>query len=288
MSDPKSPDELAEIFAAAARIAERVPEGLRPIAFQRALDQLLGAPTGPKNPGKPEPDLSGARTETGAGEVREEDRADRLVELLDRTEYADVMASARVLEKALFVLRAAHHHGIEQLTPSEIARVLTEKFRERTSDAAVRMALGSDSSYTDRQREGKGFAYKLMAAGERYLANRDAAGSAGLEAKPPKPGTPRAGRTSRGTAKRASNGKAKASRQSTGRPGPKRMIEDLIAQGFFDQPRDIGAIIAHVQQKRGYRYKATDLSPALARLLREQRLDRERDDKSQYQYRRHA
>lgn len=73
-------------------------------------------------------------------------------------------------------------------------------------------------------------------------------------------------------------------RTNSNRPGPKRMLEDLIGQGFFDQPRKIGDILEHIQQKRGYRYKPTDLSPALARLLREERLDRERDDEGQYQY----
>jgi len=176
MALPTDPEELKQVFARAAEIATAVPPNLQEAAFQRALDALLGpAEPGAPPPGHPSPSAPsiprvGPEPKGGGDNDSEPDPAAILIERIDRTEFAEVMAGRRVLDKALLVLRAAHHHGITSLTPGEIARVLTEKFRESTSDAAVRMALGNDDSYTDRVRKASGFAYRLMAPGERHLA----------------------------------------------------------------------------------------------------------------------
>lgn len=291
MPSPKDASHLTELFAQAAAVAQAVPEALREIAFKRALDELLG--TQPS--ADPSPDVAGKTVGGQRGQsppTSDTSRADRLIGLIDRTEAIHIGTSGRVLEKALFILRAAHHHGIKALTPGEIAKVLTDKFRERVSAPAVRMALGSDATYTDRKPEGAGFVYRLMAPGERYLADIEA-GEVVVPVRSPTAPRKRGSAKSKGvptvSADTASpQRKQPAAKRATSRPGPKKMLEELITQGFFNEPRGIGDIIDHVQQKRGHRYKATDLSPALARLLREERLDRDRDDKGQYRYKRSA
>ena len=46
-----NPEELKNLFKQAAEIAEQVPESLRQVAFQRALDALLGSnPSDPSDP----------------------------------------------------------------------------------------------------------------------------------------------------------------------------------------------------------------------------------------------
>ena len=60
------------------------------------------------------------------------------------------------------------------------------------------------------------------------------------------------------------------------------MLETLIADQFFDAPRNISQIIEHVQHRYARTYKATDLSPTLVRLRRENKLDRSKNDKGIY------
>lgn len=296
MTRPPSADDLKKLFAQAADVAQSVPQNLQEAAFQRALDALLGTSSAqPATPPGTKPDLGKRGGNRDARPPQdsetEENPVELLIEQLDRTELAQVMAGRKVLDRALLVLRAAHHHGIDVLTPGEIARILTEKFRERTTDAAVRMAIGNETEYVDRVRQGTGFGYRLMAPGERYL---DSLGSS----------TPSAGRASQGRRSAVRKKTAKSSpaesaepvqgaspaertraRKATGRPGPKAMMETLIADGYFNEPRLLGEILTHVEQKRGFKYTAQDVAAALARLLRAQELDRDRDANGQYSYR---
>jgi hypothetical protein len=62
------------------------------------------------------------------------------------------------------------------------------------------------------------------------------------------------------------------------------MIEELIDGGFFASPKAISDIQRQLRNKRGVTFKATDLSPALVRLLRQKSLDRERNDSNQFEY----
>ena len=62
------------------------------------------------------------------------------------------------------------------------------------------------------------------------------------------------------------------------------MIETLINSGFFSQSRTSGEIQDHLQRSEGRRYKATELSPALLRLIREKKISRETNADGQYDY----
>lgn len=334
MTPTDPPDQLQDAFVRAAKIAEAVPEALRAIAFQRALDAVLGAPPQPEEDrergrGAPPRLPSGRTTRRGAkrstadgeGSQEEPDIVARLSELLDRTELADLMAGRKTLDRALLVLRAAQHHRIDAMTPSEIADVLTEKFRERTKESAVRMALERSPAYTDRRRRGGrrdgAVVYVLMGAGERYL-DAPAGENTSLSDSTRQPNRPRQMRAGAGAAKRRRGAKPSTSgsgseeapptskranptppaaaetgersngsaRRSGGKPGPKAILEELLKEGLFDQPQTIGSLIDHIERKRGHRYKATDFGSTLARLLRERKLDRDRNGEGQYEYRR--
>lgn len=78
---------------------------------------------------------------------------------------------------------------------------------------------------------------------------------------------------------------ARGNRSRTGsRPGPKKMLENLISEKFFDSPRDVGAMIAHIREKKTHTYKATDLSPAARRLVQEDKLEREKTEDGRFEY----
>jgi hypothetical protein len=63
------------------------------------------------------------------------------------------------------------------------------------------------------------------------------------------------------------------------------MLGELIDEGFFSQARTINEAQEQLRHKRGVRFSLQELSPAFVRLLREGRLDRERNDSGQYEYR---
>ena len=63
------------------------------------------------------------------------------------------------------------------------------------------------------------------------------------------------------------------------------MLEELIDEGFFNEPRTMAETQERLRHKKGIRYTLQDLSPTFVRLLREGRLDRDRNASGQYEYR---
>ena len=293
MTDGSAGPDLKEIFRRAAEIAEVVPEPLREAAFRRALDELLpnsGAPTAAQVVGdrssRAAPGTTHAKSESEGSST---DVVGHLLNSLNRSELADLMKGRKVLDRSLLVLRAAQHHEIESMTAAQIAQVLTRKFREPTTPNAVRMALERSPSFTDTAQKDGVITYALMAPGERYL-DTPTRSSTSL------PGTRRTSKTktrARSQAgdiptadppKSSSRSDKKTSRPPAGRPGPKQILEQLLNEGYFDKPQTIGSLIDYIERKRGHRYKSTDFGSTLARLLRENKLDRDRNPDGQYEY----
>lgn len=269
------------MFKDAADIAAEVPEALREAAFQRALDALMPKPPAPAEP----PAKTVGRqpvTPSGPPKTQKSNAVTTLLESLNRTELAALVAGRKVLDRALLVLRAAQNHDIHSLSASDISQVLTQKFREPTTPAAVRMALDRNSEYTDRRPEGSGFVYSLMAPGERYL---DTLGTTPTTSKPAKrrSKTPKK-QKSKTPAKRVERSKDKPQAGKSGRPGPKAMLEVLLSEGFFTKARTMGEILSHIEEKKTHRYATSDFTATLQRLVRETKLERTRNTEGQYEY----
>ena len=294
MTDGGAGPDLKEIFRKAAEIAEVVPEALREAAFRRALDELLPS-AGPQSATHAAADRTSQVTQRPAGvkndsEDSSADVVSHLVNSLNRSELADLMKGRRVLDRSLLVLRAAQHHGIESMTAAQIAQVLTRKFREPTKPNAVRMALERSPSFTDTIQKDGVITYALMAPGERYLDTPSGVTSSAPHTRRPVATKTRARNqaTEIPTAdspKTSSQPAKKTSRPpAAGRPGPKQILEQLLNEGYFDQPQTIGSLIDYIERKRGHRYKSTDFGSTLARLLKENKLDRDRNPDGQYEY----
>ena len=284
MADP----DLKELFKEAAEIASVVPESMREAAFNRAVDalQVKHGLSPKKNARK-----GGASSTSKADADEEQILVQSLIENLDSTAHSEILSATKVLDRALYLLRAAKDDlGIDGLTTGQIATVLTEKFRVSTKSNPVNMALADRGDLVDRIPKGRAFVYRLMAPGEAYLKSAVTSTSAsdgsegGVSGGPAKKRRKVTG--SKGhTAPKGANGKApKQARIKSGRPGPKAVVEEVIANGFFAEPKTIGDLQEHLERNRGHRYKATDLSPTLVRLLRAGILERERDDNAQYRY----
>lgn len=78
--------------------------------------------------------------------------------------------------------------------------------------------------------------------------------------------------------------KATRSRSSTGRPGPGKMVDRLISEGFFKSHRTMSAIMDYCKEKFALVYDGGDLSPTLGRAIRAGKLGREKNQDNQYEY----
>ena len=175
---------------------------------------------------------------------------------------------------------ALNEHGVDGLTPAEIATVLTDKFRVSTTSAAVRMALGDATNLVNRLPRGKGYAYRIMGPGEEYLAHL---GEGGASASSPKAKTK--AKSKKATKKKAaSKAGTNAKSQSKTKVGPKAAIVSLIDSGFFSQVRTGPEIKTHLKNKRGLNFETDQLRMTLLRLVRDEKLDRDENADGSYEY----
>jgi hypothetical protein len=287
-SDSKN---LKDAFKRAAEIAAVVPDSMQEAAFHRALDQILGT----AKPAHSSTRRTGRqRSDQAVGKEGIVDNAELLVDGINRTAYPEVISASKVLDRALAVLRLAKRDfEIDGLTAPEIAKVLTDKFRQRTSRQAVSQALGAAHSMVDTRSRGRTTVYRIMQEGEDHIergVDQDQAAETGRA-----PRTRRRRRTSGTAAGRGVDttptrstgrgGRKSTARHVTRRRGPKTALGELIDEGYFSQARTINEAQEQLRHKKGLRFTLQDLSPSFVRLLREGRLDRDRNASGQYEYR---
>jgi hypothetical protein len=245
------------------------------------VSQRSSAPKGPPVP------LSG------------DDTADKLLKQIDSTQHPGVTSATKILDRALMVLKIAlDEHEIDGLTPSAVARVLTDKFRISATSTAVGTTLSRATTLVNRIPSNGGYSYRIMAPGETYLANlaNPTASQTSPTARPARKKSLRANR--KGVVVTASDKHAKpapvkkgsrtsaVAKRTSGTLGPKAAVLSLIADKFFDTARTGEAVQSHLKTKRGFTIGADQLRLALLRLVREQALDREVNSDGDYEYKR--
>lgn len=300
MSQRTVPD-LKEIFKQAAEIAQQAPENLQETAFSKAVDLLTGnaqqepviTPAGqvPKKKSKPT-----KRTDANSGVSS----TDRLIDEINSTQHPGVKSASSVLDRSLMVLQIAlTEHDVDGLTPTEIATILTEKFRIRTTRTAVNMALGRATSLVDRRPQGRGFLYRIMGPGEEYLAHQDGPSDSSIHSN--RRGKPRKKRINRKVTSPTDGGSAKEvhkpkrhSKNSTkdtsqkksqkDRAGPKATVLSLIDSDFFSKPRTGPEIQGYLKTKRGFNFGTDSLRMVMLRLVRDEKLERDLNAEGEYEY----
>ena len=83
---------------------------------------------------------------------------------------------------------------------------------------------------------------------------------------------------SAGTPQKATRAPAK------GRPGGKATLDTLVGDDFFKSPKTIGQLVEHCDTSLAMKYKQSDFSGPLMRLVREKRLTRKKNTDGQYEY----
>jgi hypothetical protein len=282
----KTIPDMKEVFRQAAEIAQQVPENMQVTAFNRALDLLTGTTEQQEERKNASQGATSSKPQVRdvQANTKNESPVATLMSELDTTQHPAVAATTKVLDRALLVLQIAlRHHNIDGLTPPEIAQILTTKFRLNTSRQAVSMAISSVTTLVNRVPRGSGYEYRIMGPGEEYLTHLGSEQSALKHSGPVK--INRKKRAAKSSARVVeSKVDLKAAGTKSSRPGPKQILETLIRDKFFDSPRDIAQMIEHIRHRYARTYKATDLSPALTRLRREDKLDRTKNGRSVYEY----
>jgi hypothetical protein len=282
-------DALKAAFKEAAEIANTVPESLREAAFNRRARRTARGRRGQRARLKAE-----ATKQIKPATQTQKERNDTvknpfefLNTHLDRTAHPEISSAPRVLERALWLLRIARdEHSIDGIGATHIAKLLTEKFRLRTSPQAVQQALDAARQYVDRHTPRSGrTVYRIMTGGELHLDTP-------LSPKEPAAAATRAIRTPKSPKKKdkatkneqmSTTGTAKRAKASSSK-GAWAIVSKLIDEGFFNTPRTIRAIIDHAKGSLGYQLKANELSPPLLRALRSKKLQRAQNNENQYEY----
>ena len=306
------PDDLGKLFARAAEIASQVPPSMQEAAFHRALDVLqaeagivvhaTAPPTPPKQHAPSRKPAPSRKTSPSRKPTSGEQDAYDVVSLfhdLSRDAATDVDLFETTIGKALAILRVANRElGVDGMTAPDVCRVLNEKFRYKIERRSIAKAFDALGRRVDRKRAGTTVVFRLMSEGDKWLDD-----PANQGPKAPGSSTQRVSRPATKASKSAASpAKAKPKRvaastssvkpspnraaRTTGstRSGPKGALEQLIATGYFDQPRTIGDIRASLEHDRAIRFKANELSPALVRLLRDGDLRRSKNAENQYEY----
>ena len=162
-------NNLKDLFKKAAEIVSEVPKNMQPVAFSHAIDILLGeAPdikTSIKTKGEKAPP---SRKVVGR---KKDELVEQLLKDIDSTKYPIINKLDKVLERSLLVIKIANDEfKVDGLTAPQVATVLTDKFRLKTTRQAVAMVLKDAGNYVNRVPDGKAYKYKIMQPGDKHLA----------------------------------------------------------------------------------------------------------------------
>lgn len=268
---------IEDAIKKAAEMAELVPENLREAAFNRAFDAILNisSDVAPKR----------KNTKTSGSEKPQADSTDpveTLLEHLNRTAHPEVAKAPKVLDRALFLLRAARDDfDIDGLGAPQIAKVLTEKFRIKTSRQAVTGALDVAGDKVDLQKISNSVMYRLMQPGDDYLE----VGEFSVPAK--KSSTKKTKVKAKKFVRKKATTKNKPNTKKapkSGRPGPGEMLKILAADGFFAKSRSMNDITVHCEKTLAHKYSLQDFSTPLRRAVHNGLLKREANKEGQYEY----
>lgn len=292
-------DDIEERFARAALIASKLPTNLQEAAFLRALDEL-GEKADPSAHGTRRPGTT-SRTPRKAihvTAVKEGIEVDpvRLFGEMHGDAAPEINGVSGSLAHSLALLLVAKREfDIDGLTSPQIAAILTDKFRHRYSRQAITQALDRAGRLVDRRTGGRAVTYRLMRAGEDWLATQK--GTVTTEGtikkrtkrKRTKQGGPVADAsvhesTADHAAAKPDVARQRPAKRSTTRPGPKASLQSLIDKGFFKEPQTMATLRAHLLTNFAREYSLNDLAPALVRLLREGKLERTKADGGSYEY----
>lgn len=162
-----NPKTVSELVSKAIDLVKDTPESYRIPTFSVVLNRLMSERVGESTQSR------------GTSEItRVQDFDDRneligyvLDATLDFSSYEHVIDTSTWVEKAMIVLAVVQNQfGIKALTPSEIARVMTEQMRLSTVyPSNISRDLSETRKFFLRSKEGRGYKYSLTRAARKHL-----------------------------------------------------------------------------------------------------------------------
>ncbi|MFH1431274.1 MAG: hypothetical protein ABIG37_02290 [Nanoarchaeota archaeon] len=153
-------------------------DALKTKAFEKVLDDLLGVnknqevmkTTNKKSQNKKKTTNSNSPKKKEA----EEDKTTEIIAKLKAEDFDKIYKMDKGLDYSLYLLKVLREkYEIDGLIPSQIARILSDKFRIKTNQFSIGMALMKAKEYVDRHkvvtRGGSAYKYRIMANGEKYI-----------------------------------------------------------------------------------------------------------------------
>jgi hypothetical protein len=289
--------DLKELFSQAAEIAKNVPESMQEAAFNRAVDLLTqGIPPSERKDTRNQGERSRkTKKKTTEDFSAAHDNLTVLLSSIDSTQHPGVVAASKVLDRALMVLQIAlNDHGVDGLTPAQIAEILTGKFRVSTTKDAVKKALGRATSFVNRIPHGKGYLYKIMGPDEAYLVGGTQPVTKNPSVKIQRKrrirrnkGSEREEKTSESQIENSLERDSAKNKRTSGRlskTGPKAAVKALIDSGYFSSPHTGPDIHDFLNKKRGLNFGIDQIRLVLLRLVRDGELERDENDAGNYEY----
>lgn len=276
-------DRLAAITEQALAISAKAPPTLQEAVFNRAFDALWAAeaePNGHKSGGSSRTTSRTTRPAPSGKGTSDSDVATKLMSALRSPDHPDIEKLPNAKLRSLYILKVAKdEHGIDGLTPPAIATILTDKFRIRTTPAAVGMALKDERTTVDREKAAGGaFMYRIMSAGEEILS------TALSKAQAAPPIATKKAPKSKSPLTTSTTGKSPGKSVSRSKIGPKLAIRQMIEAGEFGQAETVESIRSHLSTNYGRSFDAKHIANGLLRLLRDGAVGRKRNDDGVYQY----
>lgn len=173
-------ERLKEITNAANDAVKDLPADLKQSAFQTILNKLLetGVTKGKNIQSKGIPKAKKKFKKSKTSEPNEFDElTKKLISGINRTEYPLMFNLKNAIDKSLYTLKIAKDKlHIDGLLPSQVAAVLWDNFRLKTTQYAVSMALMNAKKYVNRKqvsvKGGVGYTYHLAHEGEVHINNK--------------------------------------------------------------------------------------------------------------------
>lgn len=162
-------------------IAKKAVEGLnlddnlKLKAFEKVLDDLLGnrlsnnKEVSTRKTRKSKKKIYSAVESVKDGEIEED-----IMSKINAEDFPKIHNLTSKLDLSLYLLKVLREkYKIDGLISSQIAKILSEKFRIKANQFNIGMILSKSKKYLDRDkvmtRGGIGYKYKIMKSGEDYL-----------------------------------------------------------------------------------------------------------------------
>lgn len=167
-------EKLREKVEAAKHAVKDLDPELKETAFRTILEKLLQE----EDKKVPRKGKTIKKTKSvSSGNTESDEISKKLFSELNRADYAEMEELRVTLDRALYLLMIARDKaGIDGLTPPQISKILTDKFRLKATASAVSMALMDANKYVDRRptvvNGATAYKYCIMREGEKRITEK--------------------------------------------------------------------------------------------------------------------